>query len=54
MTNAIVLAALTDTWPYVIAGWVVAFGGIAAFALTTVLRGRRLSRQVPPEKRRWS
>jgi len=49
-----VLAAIGGTWPYVIASWVFVFGALAAFAAVTVVRGRRLSRQVPPERRRWS
>lgn len=49
-----ILAALTGTWPYVAAAWVIVLGGIGVYALVTVMRGRRLSRRVPPEKRRWS
>ncbi|CAM8624734.1 hypothetical protein MCETE7_01012 [Acidimicrobiia bacterium] len=41
-------------WGYVIASWIVAFGALGAYSVATVLRGRRLSKQVPPEKRRWS
>ena len=41
-------------WGYVIASWIVAFGALCAYSVVTVLRGRRLSKQVPPEKRRWS
>lgn len=43
-----------NTWPYVAASWVVVLGSIAAYAVLTVVRGRRLSRRVPPERRRWS
>jgi hypothetical protein len=42
------------SWGYVIASWIIVFGSIGAFSVVTILRGRRLSRQVPPEKRRWS
>ena len=42
------------SWGYVIASWAIVFGSIGAFSTVTILRGRRLSRQVPPEKRRWS
>lgn len=38
---------------YAVAGWIVVVGGIAAFAVLTVVQGRRLSREVPPERRRW-
>ena len=41
-------------WTYVIAAWLIVLGGIALYALTVIARGRRLSRQVPPEDRRWS
>jgi uncharacterized membrane protein YfcA len=54
MIATVVLASLTGTWPYVAAAWLIVFGAIAAYALVTVRRGRRLSRRVPPEKRRWS
>jgi len=40
-------------WGYVIAGWTITFGAIAAYAVWTILRGRKLSRQVPAEERRW-
>jgi hypothetical protein len=41
-------------WSYVIAAWVIVLGSIAVYAASVVARGRRLSRQVPPEDRRWS
>jgi hypothetical protein len=47
-----VLAA-SSGWGYVIAGYVVTIGGIAAYAARTLLRGRSLSKQVAPEDRRW-
>ena len=54
MSIAVVFAEATGTWPYVAAAWAVVFGGMGAYALVTVLRGRRLSKKVAPEKRRWS
>jgi hypothetical protein len=39
---------------YVAAGWGVTFALGGGYAASLVLRGRRLSRQVPPEDRRWS
>jgi hypothetical protein len=45
---------VSDTWGYVIAAWVIVMGAYAVYALLTVLRGRALSKQVPPERRRWS
>ena len=38
---------------YVIWGWAVMAVSLAAVAIVTVLQGRRLSRRVPPERRRW-
>lgn len=54
MTLAVVVAQATGTWPFVAASWAIVFGGMGAYALATVIRGRRLSSKVPPEKRRWS
>jgi hypothetical protein len=39
---------------YVAAGWIGTFALIGGYALTVMRRGRALSRQVPPEERRWS
>jgi hypothetical protein len=52
--SAPVLGAIGGTWPYVTASWIFVFGSIGVFAVATVVRGRRLSRRVPPERRRWS
>ena len=38
---------------YLIAGWSIGLGSIAAYAVVVVLRGRDLSRKVPPERHRW-
>ncbi|HEX7444557.1 MAG TPA: hypothetical protein VF320_11755 [Acidimicrobiales bacterium] len=40
-------------WGYVIFGWTVVTVALVAYALWIVLRGRALSRRVPPEDRRW-
>lgn len=45
---------MTSMWWYVIAAWVAVLGTLAIYGATTVAKGRRLSRQVPPEERRWS
>jgi hypothetical protein len=45
---------VTGGWPYVIAAWAIVLGAFLAYAAVTVARGRSLSRQVPPERRRWS
>lgn len=42
-----------NEWGYVIAAWSITFGAIALYAVVTILRGRSLSRRVPPEDRRW-
>lgn len=38
---------------YLIAGWSIALGAIGLYAAQLVRRGRRLSRLVPPARRRW-
>jgi heme exporter protein D len=45
---------VTGSWPYVIAAWAIVLGAFVGYAVVTVVRGRSLSRQVPPEQRRWS
>ena len=39
---------------YVAAGWGGAATLVGAYAVWVLRRGRALSRQVPPEERRWS
>jgi hypothetical protein len=39
---------------YVAAGWLATVGVIGGYAVLVVRRGRKLSRIVPPEGRRWS
>lgn len=38
---------------YIAAAWVATFVIVGGYALSVVLRGRRLSRIVPAERRRW-
>ncbi|CAN5155223.1 hypothetical protein BH18ACT4_BH18ACT4_06500 [soil metagenome] len=38
---------------YVAAGWVVSFAAVGGYTLWVLVRGRALSRRVPPEDRRW-
>lgn len=38
---------------YIVAAWVGTFGAVALYAWSLLRRGRRLSRQVPEEERRW-
>jgi hypothetical protein len=39
---------------YVAAGWIGTAVLVGGYALATLRRGRKLSRQVPTEERRWS
>ena len=39
---------------YILAGWGVTLGTLVFYSVTLALRGRRLSKQVPPERRRWT
>lgn len=39
---------------YVAAGWISTVGVIGGYAVWVVRRGRKLSRLVPPQDRRWS
>lgn len=43
-----------DNAAYIAAGWLVTAGTLSAYVAYLVTRGRRLSRQVPPEDRRWT
>ena len=38
---------------YVVAGYVITFLGLGAYAAWILIRGRRLSAKVPEEHRRW-
>lgn len=38
---------------YLAAGWSIGLVAIGAYALSVLVRGRRLSRQVPSHRRRW-
>ena len=42
-----------DAWDNVAIGYAIAILAIVAYAAWVVVRGRRLSKQVPPEDRRW-
>ncbi len=42
-----------STTAYIVAAWAVSFGAVGGYAVAIIRRGRRLSRQVPPERRRW-
>lgn len=38
---------------YLIAGWSIGLGVLGTYGWSVVRRGRKLSDQVPPERRRW-
>ena len=38
---------------FVVAGYLVTTATLVAYSAWVLLRGRRLSRQLPPEERRW-
>jgi hypothetical protein len=42
-----------DPWGYVLVGWAVTTAVAVAAATRTLTQGRRLTRQLPPEERRW-
>jgi hypothetical protein len=39
---------------YILSAWIIVLGGLALYGAITVARGRRLSRRVPPDRRRWA
>lgn len=41
-------------WSFVAVGWTVSAGALFGYAVLTIVRGKRLSRAVDPEERRWS
>lgn len=43
----------SDFTAYIIAAWAITFGAVGAYAFAVIRRGRRLSKVVPPEQRRW-
>ena len=40
-------------WGYVILGWSMVAVAIVVYATIVIVRGRALSRRVPPQDRRW-
>lgn len=39
---------------YMYLGWGISLAVLGGYALSLVARGRKLSKAVPPEKRRWT
>jgi hypothetical protein len=42
-----------SAWGYVSIGYVLVFAVVFAYAVHVMVKGRSLSKQVPPENRRW-
>ncbi len=42
-----------STTGYIVLSWVVTFGAVGGYAAVVIRRGRRLSRDVPADRRRW-
>lgn len=42
-----------DAWDNVFWGYAIVIGSLVGYAVWVLVRGRRLSKQVPPEERRW-
>ena len=40
-------------WPFIIGAWGATVAVLGGYAASIIRRGRQLSRQVPPERRRW-
>ncbi len=40
-------------WGWVTLGWAVTVVALVVYASVIIVRGRALSRRVPPEQRRW-
>lgn len=38
---------------YIAIAWIATFGSVGLYSAWVVLRGRKLSKMVPPDQRRW-
>lgn len=47
------MIAITEASFYIGAAWIVTFSSVAVYAAWVIRRGKQLSKQVPPEDRRW-
>lgn len=43
----------SNQWAFVAAGWAAVVVGFTVYAILLIRKGRQLSKQVPPEDRRW-
>lgn len=50
---ALLLAAQDNEWGYVAGAYGLVFAVLVAYAAVTIVRGRRVGRQLHPEDRRW-
>ena len=48
-----VLATVEHEWAYTLAAYGAVVGALLLLTLWTVLRGRQVGKQLPPEERRW-
>ena len=39
---------------YILAAWLITFGALGLYTFSVLARGRKLGRQVPAERNRWS
>ncbi len=56
METSVLLAVqreLPSYWGYTLAGYGIAAAAIGSYVIHIVRRGRKLSRQVPADRRRW-
>jgi hypothetical protein len=49
----LLLAAQENEWAYVAGAYGDVISVLVAYAVWTIVRGRRVGRQLPPEDRRW-
>ena len=45
---------MSSDMTFIVAGWGVTLVALGGYTASLLLRGRRLSRQVPAERRRWT
>ena len=51
--TVLALQEVANQWPFIIGSWAVTIAALGGYAWSTLRRGKRLSRQVPPDQRRW-
>lgn len=47
------LAVDQNSWGYVSAAYLITIVTLIAYVASVIIRGRRVTRQLPPEDRRW-